>query len=47
MPQFHLGERRNHSQVEREEGTWEGNRWGSREWKGGGNLLWYWVREKD
>jgi hypothetical protein len=44
MPQSHLGERRKQSQVEREEWMWEG-KW--TEFRGEGNLIWYWVREKD
>jgi hypothetical protein len=47
MPQSHLGGRRNKSKVGREGETLEGM------WAGGGvegeegNLIWYWVREKE
>jgi hypothetical protein len=47
-PQSHLGEKRKQSQVRREGGTWEGKwieGWGREREEG--NLVWYWVREKD
>jgi hypothetical protein len=53
MPQFHLGERRKQSQVRRERGTWEGpgRESGQGEYvgsgEGEGNLIWFWVGEKD
>jgi hypothetical protein len=43
-----LGEKRKQSQVRREGGTWEGKwieGWGREREEG--NLVWYWVREKD
>jgi hypothetical protein len=49
MLQSHLGERRKQSQVRREGGRdLEGNvaRVGD-QWRVEGNLVWYWVREKD
>jgi hypothetical protein len=41
-----LEERRKQSQVGREGGTWEGKWTGVGGWEEG-NLIWYWVREKD
>jgi hypothetical protein len=45
MPQYHLGGRRKQSQVGRKGGSWEG-KW-TRVERVEGNLIWYWVREKD
>jgi hypothetical protein len=47
MPQSHLGERRKQSQMGREGGTWEEKWTGWGVVGGKGNLVWYWVREKD
>jgi hypothetical protein len=49
MPQSHLGERRKQSQVGREDRMDLGrnvDRVGG-QWGVEGNLIWYWVREKD
>jgi hypothetical protein len=42
-PQSHLGERRKELQVGKVGKTWEGKTWLGE----GGNLIWYWVMEKD
>jgi hypothetical protein len=48
MPQFYLGKRRKQSLLGREGRIWK-EKWtvqkGSRVREG--NLIWYWVREKD
>jgi hypothetical protein len=47
MPQSDLGEIRKHSQMEMEGWKWEGKWAGWRVMGQEGNLLWYWMREKD
>jgi hypothetical protein len=42
-----LIERRKLSEVWKKGGTWVGKWTGWREHGGEGNLIWYWVREKD
>jgi hypothetical protein len=41
MPKSHLRGRKKQSEVGKEGGAWEGKMWGE------GNLILYWMREKD
>jgi hypothetical protein len=47
ITQSHLGERRKQSPVERERGTLEEKWMGGGSQGGEGNLIWYWIREKN